>query len=65
LFEIPGLRRLGLVSMGEEVICTIYNSTYADNYRTYSMIVPLAENGEYQLTLTSTFGDVLTGNATI
>ena len=47
------------------MIYTKENLIYADNYTTYSMIVPLTKNGEYQLTLTDTFGDGLTGDATV
>jgi hypothetical protein len=47
------------------MIYTKENLIYADNYTTYSMIVPLTKNGEYQLTLTDTFGDGLTGDVTV
>ena len=54
-----------LVYMGEEAIYTVQNSTYTDNYTTYSTIVPLTENRECQLTLTDTVGDGLTGDVTV
>lgn len=53
------------VSQDEEVVYEVATGTYDLNFSTYSVIVPLFLSGEYQLTLTDSYGDGLEGNMTV
>jgi hypothetical protein len=55
-----------IVSMGDDVVYEVEAGDYPFAYTMYSMVLPLTEDGGYQLTLFDTFGDgLMGGNVTV